>query len=347
MPVSIASINRWHCANAPSRGSAFLGVALMLVVVCAITMSSTAPAQAQSKLRRVGWLSLAHAPVAADATPNEFQQKLIKLGYAEGRDVTTVYRYADGNGDRLAKLAADLVRASVEVIVASGEAAALAAKDATRSVPIVITEMDVDPVRVRLVAALARPGANVTGIASEDLWDKRLEFMKELLPNTASLVVIANPMNPASVACVHEISSAAPARGMKIKALETRDATTLLRALGDLARSPPDGIAICADPLTISEAKSIADEARKFRIATIAPLREYVDAGALFSFGPSYTTQRREAAEYVNRILKGAKPADVPVELSQPEFVVNETTSSAIGLILPPSIRLRADAIAQ
>ena len=231
------------------------------------------------------------------------------------------------------------------VIVASGEAAALAAKDATRSIPIVATEMIADPVRVRLVAALARPGANVTGVASEDLWDKRLELMKDLLPRMASLAVIANPTNPGNASCVREIATAARGLAIKSTTLEARDAATLLGALRDLAASPPDAIAICADPLSFAQAKSIADEARKLRAATIAPLREYVDAGALISFGPSFPTQRRQAADYVGRILRGAKPVDIPVELTQPEFVVNETTARALGLTLPPSIRLRADDI--
>ena len=344
MLLSKERISRWLRADAPLRRSSFRGVAHILVVLCALAIS-TEPAHAQSKLRRVGWLSLAQAPVESDGGPNEFKEKLTKLGHAEGRDITTVYRYAGGNGDRLAELATELVRAGVDVIVASGEAAAHAAKNATRSIPIVVTEMDVDPVRVRLVTALARPGGNVTGLASEDLWDKRLQFMKQLLPETAKLVVITNPTNPANVACVDEIAAAAPKLGIKIKPVETRDAAMLLRALRDLAGSPPNAIAICADPLTISEAKTIADEARKLRVATIAPVRQYVEAGALFSFGPDYATQRREAAEYVNRILRGEKPGDVPVELSQPKFVVSETTSTAIGLNLPLEIRLRADDI--
>jgi putative ABC transport system substrate-binding protein len=307
-------------------------------------------AQPSMKLHRVGWLSPGSAPSVPNRNDGDFQQGLRDLGYIEGQNVVVEYRYANGNVERLPDLAAELVRLPVDVIVTSSDSAALAAKRATKSIPIVATEFGLDPVKAGLVVSLGRPDGNVTGMAtlSEDLWQKRLGLLREVAPKIARLAVLWNPANLGNASCVEEIKAAAPTMGMQVRFLEVSDVKTLEQAFASVAREPPGALVTCWDSVTLANAKPIADLALKLRLPTLTPLREYVQAGGLLSFGTSLSAHRRRAAYYVDKIFKGTKPADLPVERPTLfELVVNLTTAKTLGLTLPPAVVVLADELIQ
>ena len=304
-------------------------------------------AQPAIKPFRVGWLS---ASSDASRGVTEFQQGLRDLRYVEGQTVVIEYRQSTGSVSQLAELAAELARIPVDVIVTSGESPAVAAKRSSKSIPIVAIDLAWDPVKAGLVASLSKPEGNLTGLASQsdELWPKRLGLLKQVKPGTARLAVLWNPGNQGNANCVAEISAGAAALDMEVQPLEARDAVSLDRAFASMGANLPDGLAICWDSATLANARSIADFAQKHRLPTVAPLREYVDAGALLSYGPSLATQRRRAAYYVDRILKGAKPAGLPVEQpTQFDLVVNVTTAKRLGIALPPMIAGLADDVVQ
>jgi putative ABC transport system substrate-binding protein len=307
-----------------------------------------AAAQQPSKVPRIGWLANSASAAVADGGSGDFQQGLRDLGYVEGKNVIVEYRFANGDGNRLADFAAELARMPVDVIVTSGTPAALAAKRATKTIPIVATEFGLDPVKAGLVSSLGRPEGNVTGLASmsEDLWPKRLNLLKEIAPKAARIAVLWNPANPGNAVCVDELSKAAPTFRMQLRPFEVRDAKTLEGAFAAIVKAPVDWLAICWDAVTLANAKAIADFALKQRLSTLAPLREYVVAGALVSYGASLPAERRRSAFYVNKILKGAKPSDLPVERAQViDTVLNAKTVRALGLTLPATVGLTADEI--
>jgi putative ABC transport system substrate-binding protein len=303
-------------------------------------------AQPSAKVYRIGWLGHGGAPPGPNRTVGEFQQGLRDFGYVEGQNLVIEYRFANGNVERLPELAAELVRLPVDVIVTSGEPAAFAAKRATKSIPIVATEFGLDPVKAGLVSSLGRPDANVTGIAtlSEDLWQKRLGLLREIAPKISRLAVLWNPGNPGNTSCAEEIKTAAPTMGMQLRLLEVRDAKTLEQAFASATRESTDALVACWDSVTLANAKPIADFALKLRLPSLAPLREYVQAGGLLSFGTSLSAHRRRAAYYVDKILKGTKPADLPVERPTLfELIVNLTTAKTLGLVLPAVLTVAAD----
>ena len=319
--------------------------ALMLLGAC-----SVAAAQSPAKVYRVGWLGQSSPPPVADRNAGEFQQSLRDLGYVEGRNLAIEYRYASGNVQRLPDLAGELVRLKVDVIVTSGEPAALAAKGATNAVPIVATEFSADPVKAGLVTSLGRPGGNVTGMAaiSEELWPKRLELFKQVVPKLSRLAVLWNPANSGNASCVSEIQTAARTMGVQLRSMEVGDSRALERAFTDIAKEAADGLATCWDSVTLEHAGPIADFALKQRLPTLAPLKEYVQAGALLSFGAGLSAHQRRAAYYVDKILRGAKPADLPLERPTLfELVVNLKTAKALGLTLPPAMVVLADEVVQ
>lgn len=326
-----------------------------------------------SKIYRIGWLSSASKSSIADPAIKDFQQGLRDLGYAEGKNFVIDSRYASGNADRLPELAAELSRVPVDVIVTSGEPAALAAKSATRMIPIVATEFGTEPVKAGLVTSLGRPEGNVTGLAtlSDELWQKRLGLLKEIAPKVSQIWVLWNPANPGNAACVQQIKATAAALRLEVLPLEVRDANTLERAFAMMGtpaaqrpsatpskstkaaaakvESSPDrdltnALTACWDSVLLERARAIADLALERRLATVAPLKEYVDEGFLMSLGTSLPPHRRRAAYYVNKILKGAKPAELPVEQATLfELVVNLKTAKALGLTPPPQMIANAD----
>jgi putative ABC transport system substrate-binding protein len=308
-----------------------------------------ADAQSAAKVYRIGWLGHGSPPPGTPASVSDFQQGLRDLGYIDGKNVVVEFRYASGNVDKLPELANEFARLKVDVIVTSGEPAAFAAKRATDAIPIVATEFGLDPVKAGLVASLNRPGGNVTGLSSisEELWQKRLQLLREFVPRLSRVTILSNPTNQGNASCVSEIKTAASGMGMQVQSLEVSDSKGLDRALSAIAKDS-DALVTCWDSLTLEYAKPIAELALKRRLPTLAPLKEYVQAGGLLSFGTNLPAHRRRAAYYVDKIFKGAKPADLSVE--QPtnfELVVNLTTAKALGLALPPAVVVLADDLIQ
>lgn len=332
-----------------ARLSGISSVIYAQLVVCVgglLLVATMAIAQSSSKAYRIGWLGSTSLTPTTDSGVKDFDHGLRDLKYVDGQNVVIVYRTADGNLDKLGDLSAELVRQRVDVIVTSGVPAAFAAKRSTASIPIVVTEFGLDPVQTRLVESLPRPGSNVTGLAtiSEELWPKRLGLLKEIVPRAARLVVLWNPTNPGNASCLQEISIAAPAMGMRPIPLEVRDQNGLDAALAKVSVETADAIATCWDSVTLTLAKTIGEFALKQRLPTVAPLREYVEAGALISYGASLAAHRRRAAYYVDRILKGASPASLPVERPTLfEMVVNLKTAQVLGVALPPPLVMLAD----
>jgi putative tryptophan/tyrosine transport system substrate-binding protein len=322
------------------------GLCVVFMVLALFGASGTAAAQSPAKIYRIGWLSDRGPPSGSDRSAAEFQQGLRDVGLVETKNITVEYRYATGNVERLPELAAQLVHLQVDVIVTSGEAAALAAKHTTSSIPIVMTEIGVDPVRVGLVASLARPGGNVTGVASlsNDLWQKRLALLKEFTPKVFRVSVLWNPANPGNADCVAQIKESASALAMQVLYFEVSSADALEAAFIKIPAGPSEALVACLDSVTLERARSFSDFALKRRLPTLAPVKEYVQAGGLLSLGANLAAQRRRAASYVDRILKGAKPADLPVERPTLfELVVNRTTAKALGLAVPAAFTVLAD----
>jgi putative ABC transport system substrate-binding protein len=298
-----------------------------------------------AKSYRIGVLGQGNPPT--NAIPGaDYRQGLRDLNYEEGRNVAVEFRYGAGSADKLLELAGELVRMKIDVIVTVGDSAALAAKRATTSIPIVATEFGSDPVKAGLVTSLGRPEGNITGLTalSEELWQKRLGILRELVPRLGRVAVLVNPKNPGSAVCVDEIRAASSAMGIRAQAFEVSDANAIERAFATMLNERPDALALCWDSVTLEYAHAIADLALKRRLPTVAPLREYVKAGALVSFGTNLAAHRRRAAYYTDKIIKGAKPSELPVERpTNFELVLNLATAKALGISVPSSLGLVAD----
>ncbi len=319
-------------------------VAVLLLAVLTAVPVAASPAP---KMARVGLLS--SDPPSGDPALwfDAFLQELRKRGWDEGRNIIIEVRRAPGHYDRLDSLAAELVRLNAHVIVTDSTPAAFAGKRATRTIPIVMA-LASDPVGTGLVASLARPGGNVTGmsIMNTDLAGKRLEMLKEIVPNAKRFAVLTNPENPFHVACVNEARSAARVLGVDIRFLEARSAAELEGALSAASSWRAQAMWMFDDATLYSHIKRIVSFAASKRIPTMFDERTYTQAGGLMSYGASFTALFRRAAVFVDKILRGAKPSDLPVE--QPmrfDLVVNETTAKALGLKIPESILLRAELI--
>jgi putative ABC transport system substrate-binding protein len=275
-----------------------------------------------------------------------FRQGLRELGYLEGQNVALEYRYARGRDELLPGFAAELAGMGVDVIVTWGVVAARAAKQATQVIPIVNGSMS-DPVRAGLVASLARPGGNLTGLtsATPDLSAKRLELMKEVLPSISRLAVLATP-NPTAMFGLKETEQAARKRGIALQSAVVREAGELESAYAAMIRERAEGVIVLADLIFIQHLKRLVALADEHRLPAVYFSEDYVGAGGLMSYSASFADMFRRAAVYVDRILKGAKPADLPVE--QPtkfDLVVNLKTAKALGLKVPQSVLLRADRV--
>jgi putative ABC transport system substrate-binding protein len=322
------------------------GVAVRRTMAAALLAVATV-AGAQPSMHRIGWLDHGNPPAQTPEAISDFWKVMRGSGYVEGRNVAIEYRYANGDVTRLAGLATDLVRLKVDVIVTSGEPAALAAKRATNAIPIVVTDFALDPVKAGLVMSLGRPEANVTGFysISEELWRKRLQYVKEVVPKLKRVAAVSNPDNPGNVHCVDELRAAAKALDAEIHLVAAGSAKAMERDFGDSARVRPDAIVVCGDSVTLENASWIGSFAMSRGVPAFAPLREYVLAGSLVSFGVNLPMQRRRAAEYVVRILKGAKPATLPVERYPTNFemVINTKTAATLRIALPQNWQLLAD----
>ena len=326
---------RWWCVFAAGAACGFLA------------LSPLANAQGAAKYYRIAVLSQGNPPTN-DIPGADFRQGLRDWGYVLGGNVEVYFRYGAGSVEKLPELASELTRMKVDVIVTVGDSAAIAAQRATTSIPIVATEFGSDPVKAGFISSLARPEGNVTGLSSisDELWPKRLNMLRGLVPRLTRAAVLWNPGSPGNATCLDEIRAASGALGILVQSFEVRDANSVERAFTAMAKDRPDALALCWDSVTLEYAHAIADAALRHRLPTIAPLREYVKAGALVSFGTSLSTHRRRAAYYVDKILKGAKPASLPVERPTLfELVVNLRTAKALNLALPPAFVVLADEV--
>jgi putative ABC transport system substrate-binding protein len=308
-------------------------------------ISFPADAQQAKTIPRMGYLS----PGSPSSSPNRemFLQGLRDLGYVEVKNILIESRYADGKSDRLPDLAADLVRLKVDVIVTVGGQASQAAKTATTTIPIVFTLVN-DPVGAGLVASLARPSGNLTGLSSvsPDLSGKRLELLKEAIPKASRVAVLYDPNDPAKIAEFREIEVDARPLRVQLQSLEVRSLDEFENAFKAASRGKAAALLVLPTNITNSNRKRIAELAVINRLPTMFPYGQDVDAGGLMSYGPDFADLNRRAATYVDKILKGAKPADLPVE--QPmkfEFIINLKTAKQIGLTIPPNVLVRADKV--
>jgi putative ABC transport system substrate-binding protein len=275
-----------------------------------------------------------------------FVQRLRELGWIEGRTVAIEVRWADGRTERFVEIAAEFVRLKVDVIVTQGTASVIAARQATAVVPIVFAGV-ADPVGTGLVTSLARPGSNVTGLSNQlvDLVGKRIEMLREILPGLRTLAIMANVGNPAPMLEMGEVSSMVRTLGLEAATFEIRRAEDIAPAF-DALKGRAGALYVCVDPLLNTTRVRINTLAQGARLPTMYGVREYVEAGGLVSYGPSMLNHYRRAADYVDKILRGTKPGDIPVE--QPtkfDLVVNLITAKALGLTMPPSLLARADEV--
>ena len=302
-------------------------------------------AQQPGKLPTVGFLGQS-TPLGESERAAAFAQRLRELGWVEGRTIAIEYRWAEGRNDYLADIAAEFVRLKVNIIVAGGTPAVMAAKQAMPAVPIVFATAG-DPVGVGFVASLARPGGNITGVSSltADLAGKRLDLLREAISNLGRLAIMGNVGNPLTVLELGELQAAARPLGLQLDTLEIRRPQDIASAL-DAVKGRADALYVCQDLLTRGSRLRINTLALAARLPVMHASREFIEAAGLMSYGPNFPDLYRRTADYVDKILRGAKPADLPVE--QPtkfELVVNLTTAKALGLEIPATVLARADEV--
>ncbi|HEU5153210.1 MAG TPA: ABC transporter substrate-binding protein [Gemmatimonadales bacterium] len=316
------------------------------VVVPLLVAPLVAGAQPVGTVHRIGFLGNSTAALEAHLV-EPFRDGLRDLGYLEGRNALIEYRWAEGRYERFPALIAELIALKVDVIVTAGTPATQAVKMATTSVPLVMVAVG-DPVATGLVASLRRPGGNITGLTSisEDLEGKRLELLREVLPAVSRVAVLWNPENQSLLAELKEIRAAAQVLGMNVQAMKVRTPGELDETFKAIVRERPEALLVMADRLFLHNRQRIMDFATKQRLPGVYAYRELVEAGGLMSYGPSYPGMHRRAAYFVDRILKGAKPADLPVERpTKFELLVNLKAAKALGLTIPPSVLQRADQV--
>jgi putative tryptophan/tyrosine transport system substrate-binding protein len=317
-----------------------LSISLFAAALLLASLGS-ALAQKTERLPRIGYLGF-----GAAIPPTVFQNRLSELGYVEGKGVMVEYRFAGGRPGELPRLARELVDAKVDVIMAVGDEAIVAAKNATRTVPIVMVACDA--VTTGFVASLARPGGNLSGVTclTSELMPKRMEVFRELLPSLTRIAVLYNPDNVSKPDEAARTIALARKQGLGARAIEFRTAEDIERAFAALAADRPDGVFVLTEQRAIANAKLLTDLARGQRLPTMHSFSEAVDAGGLISYGPNVREMVSVATRYVPKILAGANPADLPVE--QPtkfELVINVKTAKELGLTIPPALLARADQV--
>jgi putative ABC transport system substrate-binding protein len=325
------------------------GGLFLLFILGMLALPLAAEAQQPAKTPRIGVLS---ARSASDFWPalEAFRQGLRERGWIEGQNVVLEYRWGEGRYDRLADLAAELVRLKVDVIFAPGTAVTTAAQNATRTIPIIMTSVG-DPVGRGTIASLARPGGNVTGLSFSvgfEIVGKQLELLKEVVPKVSRVAVPGNPGNPAHGPMLREAQVAGRSLGVQLQVLEARGPNEFDRAFAALVKQRVGALLVLSDAVYLLLRTPLAQLAGKSRLLTIYGFREHVDAGGLLAYGPNLSDLFGRAATYVDKILKGAKPADLPVE--QPtkfELIINLKTAKALGLTIPQSLLGRADEVIQ
>jgi putative ABC transport system substrate-binding protein len=308
-----------------------------------------AGAQQPGKMPRIGWLSLVRADTPRSQYAREvIRQGLREFGWVEGQNITIEWRFAEERAERLPALAAELVRLGVDVLVtSSADQAILALRHATSTIPIIMA-VSVAPVEMGHVASLARPGGNITGLSIQaaEVGGKRLELVKAAVPQASRVAVLWNAASPGKGLEWHDTQAAAHALGVTLYSVEVRGPDDFASAFAVIARERPDALITFADALTLSYQRQIVDFVTQHRLPMISEIKEFAEAGGLMTYGASFPALLRRAAYYVDRILKGAKPADLPVE--QPtkfELVINLKTAQTLGITIPSSLLLLADEV--
>jgi putative tryptophan/tyrosine transport system substrate-binding protein len=318
-----------------------------LVTSLAGALAAPRFAHAQAKIPSIGYLLTVPLADKPSAERIAFLEGLRELGYVDGHSITVQYRAAAGNLELLPDLAAELVDLNVALIVVTGFQAVQATKQATRTVPIVMVAA-VDPVATGLVASLARPGGNITGLTLNhpETGGKRLELLRGVSPRVSRIAVLSNRDNPATTAEWKEIQAAARALGVTLQLFDIKQAQHLLNAFSEMTRQRPDALLIVMDTIIAPYRQLIAEFTANNRVPSIMALRDYAEGGGLMSYGPSLPELYRRAATYVDRLLKGAKPSDLPIERPTTfELVINLKTAKTLGLTIPPSLLARADQV--
>jgi putative tryptophan/tyrosine transport system substrate-binding protein len=317
------------------------------LTLSALLLALCFPAQAQTpkSFPQIGFLSGGFP--SGRQNVDAFRHGLSDLGYVEGKNIGIVYRYGEGNVDRLPQLATELVRLNVNVILAGGTVPALAAKQATKTIPIVFVNV-ADPLSVGLVMSLARPGGNITGTSTinSELTSKRLGLLKESVATVSRVAFLHNPSDASNVIFLKQLQNSARGLGLTIRLSEVRDPADFDRAFSAMAREGVNGLMVAAGTLTSTHPKRIVDLVSKSRIPAMYGERSFVEVGGLMSYAANFTEQYRRAAVYVDKLLKGTKPADIPVE--QPtkfELVINLKAAKQIGLTIPQSVLYQADKV--
>jgi putative tryptophan/tyrosine transport system substrate-binding protein len=317
----------------------------ILIAVVLLAVAVTVEAQQPKKVARIGFLAATTA--ASPARFEAFRQALRELGYVEGKNIVIEWRRAEGKFDQLPDLATELVRLKVDVIVTAGGASTRPAKEATVTIPIVMAS-DNDPVGSGFVASLARPGGNITGLSqmAPELAGKRLELLKEIVPKLSRVAVLGELKNPGNAQALRETELAAGAFGVQLQSFDVRGPKDIETGFQAAIKGRADAVLMLGGPVATAQRVQIVEIAAKNRLPAIYPQSDYMDVGGLMFYGPSISDLFRRAATYVDKILKGAKPADLPVE--QPttfEFIINLKAAKQIGLTIPPNVLVRADRV--
>jgi putative tryptophan/tyrosine transport system substrate-binding protein len=321
-----------------------LDLSSILVAAVLLTVAVVAEAQQPKKVPRIGFLS---SNTSTNPRYEAFRQGLRELGYVEGKNIVIEWRHAEGKFNRLPELAAELVRLKVDVIVTGGPYSTRPAKEATATIPIVMA-FDSDPVGSGFVASLAHPGGNITGLSNlaPELSGKQLELLKEIVPKLSRLAVLGNSTVAGNAQALKEMELAAGAFGVKLQYLDVRGPKDIETAFRTASEGRANAVLVLGNPVLVLRQTQVADLAAKNRLPAIYERRESVEAGGLMSYGVSITDLDRRAATYVDKILKGAKPADLPVEQPKKfEFIINLKTAKQIGLTIPPNVLARADKV--
>jgi ABC-type uncharacterized transport system substrate-binding protein len=321
-------------------------VGIVALVVTLAICGEVAMAQQPAKVSRIAYLT-GNFPSAIAERTEAFRQGLRELGYVEGKDIVIEYRYAEGKLERLPTLAAELVRLKVDVIVTAGPAATRPAKEATVTIPIVMAQVN-DPVGNGFVASLARPGGNITGLATlgPEISGKHLELLKETVPKLSRVAVLGTSIQPGNAQSLRKVELAAGALKVKLQYLDVLDPKDIETAFRAASNGRADGVLVLNSPVFASRRTQVVDLAVKSRLPPIYYRSEFVEDGGLMIYSTSLTDLSRRAATYVDKILKGAKPADLPVEQPKKfEFVINLKAAKQIGLTIPPNVLARADRV--
>jgi putative ABC transport system substrate-binding protein len=318
----------------------------ILVVVVLLAVAVIAEAQQAKKVPRIGFLTATSASSQAPRL-EAFRQGLKDLGYFEGKTITIEYRFAEEKLDRVPSLATELVHLKVDIIVTGGGTSTRAAKEATVTIPIVMG-FDNDPVGSGFVASLARPGGNITGLStlSPEISGKQLELLKEIVPKLSRVAVLRTSTAPGTAPSLKEIELAAGAFGVKLQYLEVRDAKDIETAFRAASKGRADAVLVLPSPITLSQRRQVVDLAAESRLPAIYWATEFVESGGLIVYSVSFIDLFRRAAVYVDKILKGTNPADIPVEQPKKfELIINLKAAKQIGLTIPPNVLARADKV--